>query len=86
MNNILENGSQSKSLLIVGNSLLRGIAGPICQSDGEAEDLCCLLGAKIHDVAEREQLNLPRAWASSHYYFMRVQMMPQAKKWAGSRK
>lgn len=34
-------------------TLLGGTAGPICQPDGEAEDLCCLLGARIHDGAER---------------------------------
>lgn len=51
--NILENGSQIKSLLIVSNSLLRSPAGPICPPDREARDLCCLLGAKIHDVAKR---------------------------------
>lgn len=53
LNNILENGSQIKSLLVVGNPLLRGTAAPICQPDREAGDLCCLLGAKIHEVAKR---------------------------------
>lgn len=47
LNNILENGSQIKSLLVVGNPRLRGTA------DREAGDLCCLLGAKIHEVAMR---------------------------------
>lgn len=85
LNNILENGSQSKSLLIVGNSLLRGTAGPICQPDVEAEDMCCPLGLRSV-MLPREQPTLPRAWTSRRYYFMRVQVMPQAKKRAGSRK
>ena len=34
-------------------TLLRGTEAPICQPDRESQEVCCLLGAKARDVAER---------------------------------
>jgi len=51
-------------VLVVGDSLLRGTEVPICQPDREAREVCCLLGAKVRDVAERR----PQLVKSTDYY------------------
>jgi len=49
---------------MVGDSLLRGTGEPIGRTHMEALKVCCLLGAKVHDVTER----VPHLVKSTDYY------------------
>lgn len=40
-------------LLAVGDSLLKGTEAPVCSPDGVSQEVCCIPGAKIRDVADR---------------------------------
>jgi len=51
-------------VLVVGDSLFRDTEEPICRPDREASKLCCLLRAKVRDMAER----VPRLVKSIDYY------------------
>ena len=51
----------------MGDSLLRGSEVPICRPDRESREVCCLLGAKVRDVA-RGCHNLSRAQTTIHWY------------------
>jgi len=44
--------------------MLRGTEAPICRLDREARDVCCLLGAKVQDVAKR----VPQLVKSTDHY------------------
>ncbi|GAB0205522.1 hypothetical protein GRJ2_003017800 [Grus japonensis] len=55
---------KKRRVLVVGDPLLRGTKVPICQPDRESQEVCCLLGAKIQDVAER----VPQLVKSTDYY------------------
>ncbi|XP_059569259.1 uncharacterized protein LOC109285671 [Alligator mississippiensis] len=41
-----------RRVLVIGDSILRGMEGPICRQDPSAREVCCLPGAKIWDVME----------------------------------
>lgn len=49
---------------MVGDSLLRGIEGPVCQLDPSHREICCLPGARVRDITEK----LPGLMQSSDYY------------------
>lgn len=51
-------------MLEVSNFLLNSIEAPLCWPDWESWDICCLLGAKIWDAAER----VPQLMSSMDYY------------------
>ncbi|CAM5137314.1 unnamed protein product, partial [Natator depressus] len=53
-----------RRVVVVGDSLLRGTESSICRPDQENREVCCLPGAKIHDVTER----LPRLIKPSDRY------------------
>lgn len=40
-------------MLIVGDTPLKGTEDPFSQADNESQEVCCLLGAKIRDIAKR---------------------------------
>ncbi|XP_073175776.1 uncharacterized protein [Lepidochelys kempii] len=42
-----------RRVVVVGDSLHRGTESSICHPDRENREVCCLPGAKIHDVTER---------------------------------
>jgi len=44
---------KKRRVLRVGDSLLSSTEVPICRPDRETHEVCCLLGAKAQDVAER---------------------------------
>ena len=50
----------------MGDSLLRGTEAPICRPDRESREVCCLLGAKVRDVAKR----VPQFVKSTDYYLL----------------
>ncbi|XP_065410850.1 uncharacterized protein LOC135973127 isoform X2 [Chrysemys picta bellii] len=53
-----------RRVVVVGDSLLRGTESSICRPDRENREVCCLPGARIHDVTER----LPRLIKPSDRY------------------
>ncbi|XP_053898073.1 cytosolic Fe-S cluster assembly factor NUBP1 isoform X1 [Malaclemys terrapin pileata] len=53
-----------RRVVVVGDSLLRGTESSICHPDRENREVCCLPGARIHDVMER----LPRLIKPSDRY------------------
>ncbi|CAM5095768.1 unnamed protein product [Natator depressus] len=53
-----------RRVVVVGDSLLRGTESSICHPDQENREVCCLPGARIHDVMER----LPRLIKPSDRY------------------
>ncbi|XP_065436072.1 uncharacterized protein LOC135979801 [Chrysemys picta bellii] len=53
-----------RRVVVVGDSLLRGTESSICRPDRENREVCCLPGARIHDVMER----LPRLIKPSDRY------------------
>ena len=44
---------QRRRVVVVGDSLLRGTETVICRPDKMSREVCCLPGARIHDVTER---------------------------------
>nr|XP_048718317.1 uncharacterized protein LOC125641845 [Caretta caretta] len=53
-----------RRVVVVGDSLLRGTESSICCPNRENREVCCLPGARIHDVTER----LPRLIKPSDCY------------------
>ncbi|KAK4806806.1 hypothetical protein QYF61_005602 [Mycteria americana] len=39
-----------RRVIVVGDSLLRGIEGPICWTDPPLREVCCLPGARVKDI------------------------------------
>ena len=44
---------EKRRVLVAGDCWLRGTEAPTCRPDRESREVCCLLGARIQDVAER---------------------------------
>jgi len=40
-------------VIVIGNSLLRGMEGPICQPDPTHREVCCLPGAWVRDISRK---------------------------------
>jgi len=55
-------------VIVIGNSLLKGTEGPICQQDPSHREVCCPPGAWVRDVATK----LPGLVWSSDYYTLLV--------------
>ncbi|RMC20193.1 hypothetical protein DUI87_01039 [Hirundo rustica rustica] len=53
-----------RRVIVVGDSLLRGSEGPICQPDPSHREVCCLPGARVQNITER----LPVLIQPSDYY------------------
>jgi len=51
-------------VIVIGDSLLKGTEGPICQPDSSHREVCCLPGAGVRDVATK----LPGLMQPSDYY------------------
>ena len=51
-------------MIVVGESLLSGTEGPICQPDPTRRELCCLPGAQVRDISRK----LPGLIHPSDYY------------------
>ena len=55
---------KKRRVIVIGNSLLRGTEGPVCQPDPSHWEVCCLPGAWIRDFARK----LPGlVWPSDYY-------------------
>uniref|UniRef100_A0A8C8RI01 C2H2-type domain-containing protein n=1 Tax=Pelusios castaneus TaxID=367368 RepID=A0A8C8RI01_9SAUR len=57
---------RKRRVVVVGDSLLRGMEAPICRPDKASREVCCLPGARIRDVTE----GLSRIIRPSDYYPM----------------
>ena len=55
---------KDRRVIVVGDSLLKGTEGSICQPDPTRREVCCLPGAKVRDVARM----LPNLVHPSDYY------------------
>ena len=44
---------KERRVIIMGDSLLRGMEGPVSQPDPACREMCCLLGAQIRDMTGR---------------------------------
>jgi len=55
---------RKRRVIVVEDSQLRGTEGPICRADPSLRELCCLLGARVKDIARK----LPRMVRPSDYY------------------
>ncbi|XP_068521222.1 uncharacterized protein [Anas acuta] len=44
---------KERRVIVVGDSVLRGTEGPICQPDPTRREVCCLPGARVRDVAKK---------------------------------
>lgn len=58
--------NKKQRLLLEGNSLLHGTERLICHPDRQSCEVCCLLWAKVRDVAER----VPQLVRSTDFYPM----------------
>lgn len=58
---LLASTPQKRELLIVGDSILRGIDTLVCSHDKESRTVCCLPGAQVGDLLERADKLLARA-------------------------
>jgi len=63
-----DSARKKRRVIVIGNSLLRGTEGPICQPDPSHREVCCLPGARVWDVAKK----LPGLVQPSHYYHLLV--------------
>ena len=52
------------TVIVVGDSLLRGTEGPVCRPDPTHREVCCLPGAWVRDITRK----LPDLVCPSHYY------------------
>ncbi|PKU28829.1 suppression of tumorigenicity 5 [Limosa lapponica baueri] len=57
-------GKKQQRVLLVGDSLLKGTKVPICHPDRASYKVCCLLGTKVRDVADR----VPQTVKNTDYY------------------
>jgi len=55
---------KKRRVTVVGDSLLRGREGPICQADPPHRDVCCHPGARVRD----NTMKLPSLAQPSDYY------------------
>ena len=55
---------KERRVIVVGESLLSGTEGPICQPDPTRRELCCLPGARVRDISRK----LPGLIHPSDYY------------------
>jgi len=55
---------KERSVIVVGDSLLRGTEGPICWPDPTCRKVCCLSGARVRDISRK----LPGLIHPSDYY------------------
>jgi len=55
---------KKRTVIVIGDSLLRGTEGPICRPDPSHREVCCLPGARVRDVAKK----LPGLVRPSDYY------------------
>ena len=55
---------KDRRVVVIGNSLLRGMEGPICRPDPTRREVCSLPGAPVRDIAGR----LPSLICPSDYY------------------
>jgi len=55
---------KDKRVVVIGDSLLRGTEGPICQPDPTRREVCCLPGAWVRDISRK----LPGLIRLSDYY------------------
>jgi len=55
---------KERKMIVVGDSLLRGAEGPICQPNPTRREVCCLPGARVRDISRK----LPRLICPSDYY------------------
>ena len=44
---------KDRRVVVIGNSLLRGTKGPICQPDPTHREVCCLPGARVRDISRK---------------------------------
>jgi len=58
-------------VIVIGDSLLRGTEGPICQPDPSHKEVCCFPGAQVRDVAKK----LPGLVRPSDYYPLLVKQV-----------
>jgi len=62
---------KKRRVIVIGDSLLKGTEGPICQPDPSYREVCCLLGARVRDVARK----LPGlVWPSDYYPLLVMQL------------
>ena len=52
---------QEKELVIVGDSILRGVDSIVCARDKDSRTVCCLPGAQVGDILDRVDKLLARA-------------------------
>ena len=55
---------KERRVIVVGDSLLRGTEGLICQPDPTRREVCCLPGARVRDISRK----LPGLIDPSDYY------------------
>ena len=55
---------KDRRVVVIGDSLLRGMEGPICHPDPTRREVCCLLGARVRDISRK----LPGLICPSDYY------------------
>jgi len=55
---------KKRTVIVVGDSQLRGTEGLICRADPPLREVCCLPGAWVKDIARK----LPRLVRHSDYY------------------
>ena len=55
---------KERRVIVIADSLLRGIEGPICQPDPSRREVCCLRGARVRDISRK----LPSLIRPSNYY------------------
>lgn len=53
-----------RRVIVIGDSLLRGMKGPVCQPDTTCREVCCFPGACVRDIS----MKLPGLICSSDYY------------------
>jgi len=55
---------KKRTVIVIGDSLLRGTEGPICRPDPSHKEVYCLPGARVRDVAKKQ----PGLVRPSDYY------------------
>ena len=55
---------KDRRVVVIDDSLLRGMEGPICRPDPTRREVCCLPGARVRDISSK----LPGLIHPSDYY------------------
>ena len=56
----IQEGGAKRQVVVVGDSIIRGIDSILCKPDQESRMVCCLPGARVRDISDRLERILER--------------------------